>query len=77
MDARLPRPVPEQKKRRGGPHALDSVLPFDGRDFLAEILTDDDVAALRHLGNEDTGETSLNALASDVGLSRSVVARPS
>lgn len=29
--------------------ALDSVLPFDRRDFLADLLTDDDVATLRHL----------------------------
>ncbi|TIW59706.1 MAG: integrase [Mesorhizobium sp.] len=47
--------------------ALDSVLPFDRRDFLAEILTDDDVATLRHLAKEGIGENSLRALASDLG----------
>jgi integrase len=46
---------------------LDSVLPFDRSDFLAEILTDDDVATLRHLAKEGIGENSLRALASDLG----------
>jgi hypothetical protein len=46
--------------------ALESVLP-DRRDFLAEILTDDDVATLRHLAKEGIGENSLRALASDLG----------
>lgn len=47
--------------------ALDSVLPFDRRDLLAEILTDDDVATLRHLAQEGIGDNSLRALASDLG----------
>lgn len=47
--------------------ALDSVLPFDRRDFLAEILTDDDVETLRHLAREGLGENSLRALVSDLG----------
>ncbi|MER8563669.1 tyrosine-type recombinase/integrase [Mesorhizobium sp. M0578] len=47
--------------------ALDSVLPFDRRDFLAGLLTDDDVATLRHLAKEGIGENSLRALASDLG----------
>ena len=47
--------------------ALDSVLPFDRRDLLAELLTDDDVATLRHLAREGIGENSLRALASDLG----------
>lgn len=47
--------------------ALDSVLPFDRRDFLAELLTDDDVATLRHLAKEGIGANSLRALASDLG----------
>lgn len=46
--------------------ALDAVLPFDRRDLLAGILTDDDVATLRHLGKEGIGENSLRALASDL-----------
>ncbi|TIV04760.1 MAG: integrase [Mesorhizobium sp.] len=68
MDLRLPKPVPDRKLRRAEAlDALDSVLPFDRRDFLAEILTDDDVATLRHLANEGIGENSLRALASDLG----------
>ncbi|RWO40123.1 MAG: integrase [Mesorhizobium sp.] len=68
MDARLPKPLPDQKLRRAEAlDALDSVLPFDRRDFLAEILTDDDVATLRHLAKEGIGENSLRALASDLG----------
>ncbi|MER8529648.1 tyrosine-type recombinase/integrase [Mesorhizobium sp. M1272] len=47
--------------------ALDSVLPFDRRDFLAGVLTDDDVATLRHLAKEGIGANSLRALASDLG----------
>lgn len=68
MDFRLPKPVPDQKLRRAEAlDALDSVLPFDRRDFLAELLTDDDVATLRHLAKEGVGENSLRALASDLG----------
>ncbi|MES0057292.1 site-specific integrase [Mesorhizobium sp. M0078] len=47
--------------------ALDSVLPFDRRDFLAGVFTDDDVATLRHLAKEGIGANSLRALASDLG----------
>ncbi|RWA78913.1 MAG: site-specific integrase [Mesorhizobium sp.] len=68
MDLRLPKSVPDQKLRRAEAlDALDSVLPFDRRDFLAELLTDDDVATLRHLAKEGIGENSLRALASDLG----------
>ncbi|RRH94139.1 integrase [Mesorhizobium tamadayense] len=64
----MPKPVPDQKLRRAEAlDALDSVLPFDRRDFLAELLTDDDVATLRHLAKEGIGENSLRALASDLG----------
>ncbi|CAH2394091.1 hypothetical protein BQ8794_240004 [Mesorhizobium prunaredense] len=67
MDARLPRPVPDQKLRRAEAlDALDSVLPFDRRDFLAKILTAT-MSPLRHLAKEGIGENSLRALASDLG----------
>lgn len=46
--------------------ALAAVLPPDRRDFLAEILTDADVATLRHLVQQGMGENSLRALASDL-----------
>jgi integrase len=46
--------------------ALDAVLPFDRRDKLAELLTDEDVATLKHLAKQGLGENSLRALASDL-----------
>lgn len=46
--------------------ALDGILPFDRRDQLAAILTDDDVATLKHLANDGMGENTLRALASDL-----------
>ncbi len=68
MDTRLTKPIPEPKLSRADAlDALDSVLPFDRREFLAEILTDDDVETLRHLAKEGIGENSLRALASDLG----------
>src|SRR5271157_2770217 len=46
--------------------ALAAILPMDRRDRLAEILTDEDVATLKHLAKEGMGENSLRALASDL-----------
>ncbi|MFQ6186266.1 integrase [Sinorhizobium meliloti] len=47
--------------------ALDAILRFDRRDQLAALLTDDDVATLKHLASECMGENTLRALASDLG----------
>jgi len=47
--------------------ALDAILPFDRRDQLAELLTDQDVATLKHLAQQGMGENTLRALASDLG----------
>jgi hypothetical protein len=47
--------------------ALDAILPFDRRDQLAELLTDDDVATLKHLAREGMGDNTMRALASDLG----------
>ncbi|OCP08438.1 MULTISPECIES: tyrosine-type recombinase/integrase [unclassified Ensifer] len=47
--------------------ALDAILPFDRRDQLAALLTDDDVATLKHLASEGMGDNTLRALASDLG----------
>lgn len=47
--------------------ALDAILPFDRRDQLAVLLTDDDVATLKHLAQEGMGDNTLRALASDLG----------
>jgi integrase len=46
--------------------ALQAILPLGRRDRLAQILTDDDVATLKHLAREGMGENSLRALASDL-----------
>jgi integrase len=47
--------------------ALDAILPFDRRDQLAALLTDDDIATLKHLASQGMGENTLRALASDLG----------
>lgn len=47
--------------------ALDAILPFDRRDQLAAILTDDDVETLKHLASEGMGDNTMRALASDLG----------
>jgi len=68
MDVPLPKPADDLTLRRAEAlDALDSVLPFDRREFLAEFLTDSDVETLRHLAKEGIGENSLRALASDLG----------
>lgn len=45
---------------------LAAILPIDRRDALATLLTDDDVATLKHLAGEGIGDNSLRALASDL-----------
>ena len=68
MPSHLPSPTPDPKLRRAEAlDALDSVLPFDRREFLAGLLTDDDVETLRHLAKEGLGENSMRALTSDLG----------
>lgn len=47
--------------------ALGAILPFDRRDQLAALLTDDDVATLKHLVQQGMGENTLRALSSDLG----------
>jgi integrase len=46
--------------------ALAAILPFDRRDQLASLLSDDDVATLKHLAHEGMGANTLRALASDL-----------
>lgn len=61
------RPAGDAVDRRA--HDLDTiaaVLPLERRDELAELLTDQDVATLRHLVNEGMGKNSLRALTSDL-----------
>ncbi|MBD9650032.1 site-specific integrase [Ensifer sp. ENS09] len=72
MPPRVNRPLNEPlstatHKRAEELDALDAILPFDRRDQLAVLLTDDDVATLKHLANEGMGHNTLRALASDLG----------
>ncbi|MEZ0169499.1 tyrosine-type recombinase/integrase [Microvirga sp. TS319] len=61
--------------RQDGPHlrrtneldALAGILPADRREALAALLTDEDVATLKHLAEEGMGANTLRALASDLG----------
>ena len=53
-------------KRAAALDALDAILPFDRRDRLAELLTDEDIATLKHLASEGMGANTLRALASDL-----------
>ena len=46
--------------------ALASILPMERRDRLAELLTGEDAATLKHLAQEGIGENTLRALASDL-----------
>ena len=68
MSDRTPAPSPKNATTRRAVEldALSAILPMDRRDRLAEILTDDDVATLKHLAKEGMGENSLRALASDL-----------
>lgn len=54
------------ERRAGELDAIASVLPLERRDELAELLTDQDVATLRHRVNEGMGANTLRALASDL-----------
>jgi integrase len=47
--------------------ALGAIISWDGRDKLTAILTDQDVAMLRHLAEAGMGENTLRALTSDLG----------
>jgi integrase len=57
----------EQHRRASELDALSAILSFDGRDTLAGILTDADVATLKHLAETGMGENTLRALVSDLG----------
>lgn len=61
---------PPAHKRAEELDALDAILPFDRRDQLAELLTDDDVATLKYLASEGMGDNTMRALASDLAYLR-------
>ncbi|NKJ40161.1 site-specific integrase [Rhizobium sp. SG570] len=63
----LPSPADPVLLRAEELDALDAILPFARRDQLATLLTDEDVATLKHLAKEGMGANTLRALASDLG----------
>ena len=63
----LPSSVDPVHRRAEELDALDAILPFERRDQLATLLTDDDVATLKHLAQQGMGDNTLRALASDLG----------
>ena len=56
-----------EHRRAGELDALSAILSWEGRDKLATILTDEDVATLKHLAEAGMGENTLRALTSDLG----------
>lgn len=60
------RSLDAESRRAPDLDTLSAILPMDRRDRLAQLLTDDDVATLKHLAREGMGENSLRALASDL-----------
>jgi integrase len=64
---KLPSPADPVLQRAEALDALDAILPFTRRDQLAMLLTDEDVATLKHLAKEGMGANTLRALASDLG----------
>lgn len=52
---------------KAAPHdALAAILPADARARMAQVLTADDFATLRHLAEKGTGANTLRAIASDL-----------
>jgi hypothetical protein len=64
---------PDLLRRAEELDALDAILPFDRRNQLAELLTDEDVATLKHLASEGMGANTMRALASDLAYLGGVV----
>ncbi|TYC61984.1 site-specific integrase [Rhodobacterales bacterium] len=62
-------PTENAESKLDGLDALAAILPSlagpSSADRLASLLTDDDIATLRHLAHEGIGENSLRALTSD------------
>jgi hypothetical protein len=56
-----------QLRRQNELDALAGVLPSERREALAALLTDEDVATLKHLAEKGMGVNTLRALASDLG----------
>ncbi|MFC1458648.1 tyrosine-type recombinase/integrase [Microvirga arabica] len=57
----------QQLHRANELDALTGILPFERREALAALLTDEDVTTLKHLAEKGMGPHTLRALASDLG----------
>jgi hypothetical protein len=62
-----PLPPDPDLRRENELDALAGILPFDARERLATLLTDEDAATLKHLVQTGMGANTLRALASDLG----------
>ena len=58
--------APAVERRAEELDTISAVLPIERRDELGELLTDQDVATLRHLVNQGMSQNTLRALASDL-----------
>jgi site-specific recombinase XerD len=61
------RSTDRQLQRQNELDALAGILPAERREALAALLTDEDVATLKHLAEKGMGANTLRALASDLG----------
>jgi hypothetical protein len=57
----------QQLRRENELDALAGIVPASQREALATLLTDEDVATLKHLAEQGMGANTLRALASDLG----------
>jgi hypothetical protein len=57
----------QQLRRENELDALAGIVPASQREALAALLTDEDVATLKHLAEQGMGANTLRALASDLG----------
>jgi integrase len=60
------RDIENQISRAKELDALNAILPFGRRERLSELLTDDEVATLKHLAKQGLGINTMRALASDL-----------
>jgi hypothetical protein len=57
----------QQLRRENELDVLAGIVPASQREALAALLTDEDVATLKHLAEQGMGANTLRALASDLG----------
>jgi integrase len=67
MSALIPSSIDRSNAGDSGLDSLAAILPLDRRAELAEILTANEIATLRHLAQQGMGANTLRAMASDLG----------